>query len=71
MTMKYIKNIANIKYDKEKCIGCGMCTEVCPRDVFDWEEEKAVLTNRDNCIECGACSKNCPVDAIEVKIGVG
>lgn len=71
MSMKYMKEVANIKFYKNKCIGCMMCINVCPHEVFSIKVEGVVLENKDNCIECGACSKNCPVDAIEVKAGVG
>ena len=26
--------------DEEKCIGCGRCYKVCPRDVFDLVERE-------------------------------
>ena len=29
----------NVKVDKEKCIGCGICSGVCPRQA--WEMIKA------------------------------
>ncbi|SET16250.1 4Fe-4S dicluster domain-containing protein [Natronincola peptidivorans] len=71
MSLQYIKDVANIKFDKNKCIGCGMCLDVCPHEVFAMTINGVVLEKKDNCIECGACSKNCPVEAIEVKAGVG
>ena len=58
-------------YDKERCIGCGRCVEVCPQQVFRLEDRKALLVDRERCIECGACAGNCPVDALSVKAGVG
>lgn len=71
MGLKYLKNVANIKLDEDKCIGCSMCVNVCPHEVFEINNNKAFIENRDNCIECGACDKNCPANAIEVKPGVG
>ena len=53
------------------CIGCGMCVAVCPHRVFQLNNKKAEIIDRDACMECGACSRNCPVDAISVKTGVG
>jgi len=39
--------------------------------VFDLNEKKAQITDKDLCIECGACALNCPAKAIEVNAGVG
>jgi NAD-dependent dihydropyrimidine dehydrogenase PreA subunit len=71
MTMKYLRNVATLKLDAMKCIGCGMCVNVCPHAVFKVEDRKASITDTDLCMECGACSGNCPVSAIIVKKGVG
>ncbi len=69
--MTYLRNVAKISLKTEKCIGCGICVNVCPHEVFIVNNRKAVLKYKDNCIECGACDKNCPFKAIEVKAGVG
>jgi NAD-dependent dihydropyrimidine dehydrogenase PreA subunit len=69
--MKYIKNVVTLELDQDKCIGCSMCTAVCPHAVFEMETKKASITLKDSCMECGACAKNCPVNAISVKAGVG
>ncbi|NOY52156.1 MAG: 4Fe-4S dicluster domain-containing protein [Deltaproteobacteria bacterium] len=71
MTMKYLKDVATLKYDPEKCKGCGRCVEVCPHCVFEMKEKRAVITDRDLCMECGACVKNCEFGAILVNPGVG
>ncbi len=58
--------------DTDKCIGCMMCTSVCPHAVFEKDGKKKVaLVAAENCIECGGCAGNCPVGAIEVTAGVG
>ncbi len=67
----YLKNVVTLKLDKNKCIGCELCTIVCPHTVFKIKEKKAVIVNRDACMECGACAMNCSVQAIEVSAGVG
>tara|TARA_B100000965_G_C19094925_1_gene542268 strand:- start:169 stop:480 length:312 start_codon:yes stop_codon:yes gene_type:complete len=71
MRFKYLKNVVNLNLNKENCVGCGMCTNVCPHGVFEVEDNKAYIAEKDYCIECGACAQNCPVEAIEVKSGVG
>jgi len=71
MKMKYLRNVVTLEYDASKCTGCGMCTEVCPHQIFQLINGKAVLSDRDACMECGACARNCPFSAIFVRPGVG
>jgi NAD-dependent dihydropyrimidine dehydrogenase PreA subunit len=68
---QYLKNVATLKLDSEKCVGCGMCLSVCPHNVFELSEGKAKITDIDSCMECGACSKNCAFSAVTVTPGVG
>ncbi len=70
-SLMYLKDVVTLKLDKRKCVGCGMCLNVCPRAVLSLTNGTADIVNRDACIECGACSKNCPVTAISVRAGVG
>lgn len=60
-----------ININNDKCIGCGMCQTVCPRDVIRIMAKKAGVKDPVSCLECGACSLNCPVGAIEVTKGTG
>ena len=69
--MKYLKNIAQLKLDRNKCTGCGNCTEVCPHSVFSISNGKAEITDIDLCMECSACQNNCPFNALSVRSGVG
>lgn len=71
MKQQYLQNVVTLELSPEKCIGCGMCREVCPHRVFAAEAGKARLLNRDACMECGACARNCPATAISVRAGVG
>lgn len=69
--LRYLKNVATLKLEKNACIGCGRCIEVCPHQVFAIEAGKARIDDRDACMECGACAQNCPVHVISVDAGVG
>ena len=69
--LRYLENVVTLELNTEKCIGCGMCAVVCPHGVFEIEERKARIVDRDACIECGACAGNCPVEALSVKAGGG
>ena len=67
----YLSNVVTLELDPLKCNGCRMCTIVCPHNVFEMVNKKAVIVNRDLCMECGACRRNCSTGAINVKAGVG
>lgn len=67
----YLPDVVTLKLDPDKCVGCGMCTVVCPHQVFAMQNKKARMVKRDDCMECGACAMNCPSGAIEVDSGVG
>lgn len=68
---QYLANVATLKLAPERCIGCGMCVEVCPHQVFRLAGKKTEIGTRDACMECGACAVNCPAAAIHVDAGVG
>ena len=67
----YLPGVVTLELDREACIGCGICTTVCPHLIFEMQGPKAFIRNRDECMECGACALNCPVKAIRVDAGVG
>lgn len=69
--LRYIENVSSLVLHSEKCIGCGLCTHVCPRNVMEMQNQTAVVVDLDACMECGACVNNCPSEALEVKPGVG
>lgn len=57
--------------DPEKCIGCTLCTQVCP-EVFKMGDDKAVAyldpLPKELVEKCGrAASDQCPVNAITIK----
>lgn len=64
--MRYIENRAILQLDQDACIGCTMCSIVCPHRVFQIVDKKAQIIDRNGCMECGACAKNCPTAAIHV-----
>ncbi len=68
---KYLQNVATLHVDRETCIGCGICQEVCPHHVLAIKDKRAEIIDFNSCMECGACARNCPVAAIAVDFGVG
>ncbi|WP_072524061.1 EFR1 family ferrodoxin [Clostridium sp. Marseille-P3244] len=49
----------------EDCIGCGICTRVCPAGCIRLEGQRAVYT-MENCQMCMACIHHCPQNAIRL-----
>ena len=54
-----------LKLDYDKCTGVGDCVDMCPVDIFEVKDGKAIVKNIDECTECCACITACPNDAIE------
>lgn len=70
------------KVDREKCVGCGMCADTCPKNIIQMlpasQKVMPACSNRDKgakvmkmcdfgCIGCMKCQRECPADAIVVK----
>ncbi len=69
--MVYVKDVVTLKFDENRCTGCGMCLLVCPHAVFALSNGRAQIRDRDACMECGACARNCAFNAVSVQSGVG
>ncbi len=69
--IRYLNDVSSLVLNQDKCIGCGLCTEVCPHNVFELNDNKAVIIDFNACMECGACVNNCPSNALKVSPGVG
>ena len=60
MSLKYLKGVATLKLDEAKCIGCGMCVQVCPHAVLEMSGRKARITDVDMCMECAPAPATAP-----------
>jgi len=65
---KMDQHYARPHVDPNICVGCGLCTEVCPESALDVVEGKASI-DRDRCIGCGECMTVCENDAIGLDWG--
>ena len=52
--------------DKDSCVGCGACVDVCPNEAIKMVDGIAVI-DPDACIDCGVCVDACPNGAISMK----
>jgi NAD-dependent dihydropyrimidine dehydrogenase PreA subunit len=69
--LRHIEDVSSLILDPEKCVGCSLCTQVCPQAVFEMRQDRAHIVDFNACMECGACVNNCPTKAISVNPGVG
>ena len=53
--------------NKNKCIGCGTCLNICPVNAIKLDENGKAQIDKEICIQCGSCQNVCPVEAIEIK----
>ncbi len=68
----------SLTLNKTVCTGCGICTEICPREAIEIkkvpkaEEEKTkpptIDVDEQKCQYCGICNPLCPFGALEVKL---
>ena len=57
-----------LKVYLERCKGCGICVEFCPKKVLEVSElEKVVVVREQDCIKCRQCEMRCPDFAIFVE----
>lgn len=67
--------MAKVTFDREKCKGCGLCAEVCPKHIVALEKEvinqkgyhPAGVTDQSLCIGCAFCATMCPDTVITVE----
>lgn len=51
----------------DECIGCGICTKVCPKKCLHMEGQKSVW-DPEGCMMCMACIHACPMMAIQMRM---
>ena len=56
--------------NKDLCIGCGTCADICPMNVFEQEAPKTCpsVAYGEECWHCNACVLDCPKKAVSLRI---
>ena len=72
------EEIRKLSYSDNKCVGCGICTDVCPTSSLRLGplvpiargliEMDLISVNQDTCVFCGLCSVACPFDSLSLTI---
>ncbi len=57
---------ARPKVNKDECVGCKKCHEVCPAKAITMKNKKPVI-DRKRCIRCFCCQEFCPKGAMKVR----
>jgi 4Fe-4S ferredoxin len=68
----------SLDYISDKCVGCGICTEICPTESLKLGPVLPIArglvdmdylnVNGKNCVLCGLCASSCPFGALEFRI---
>lgn len=61
--------MAKISVDEEKCVGCGLCVNLCP-DAFEMDDnnKSTVKKGAEKHLECAKeAAGSCPTQAIKVE----
>jgi NADP-reducing hydrogenase subunit HndC len=53
--------------DQNLCVGCTLCSRVCPVDAISGEKKMPHFIDSSVCIKCGACMEKCKFGAISVQ----
>ena len=59
-----ITSQALLRVDRNLCVGCGTCVDVCPKKCYSFGSQG--ITNTGDCAYCLACANNCPQKAIKL-----
>ena len=67
--------MAKLTFKTDNCKGCGLCVDVCPKDVLRLSPDKinkkghhpAEAYQPDLCVGCASCAMMCPDCIIKVE----
>jgi 2-oxoglutarate ferredoxin oxidoreductase subunit delta len=67
--------MARVTFREDRCKGCGLCVEVCPKKIISLSNDKinskgyhpAEVLKQEECIGCAFCATICPDLVITVE----
>ncbi|UCF00151.1 MAG: NADH-quinone oxidoreductase subunit NuoF [Planctomycetota bacterium] len=57
--------LIKFEVDKDRCVKCGQCYNVCPVGAIDWNKKEYAKINNAKCVKCKACLNACEFMAIQ------
>ncbi len=67
---KVCLDLMHFLIDKDKCIGCSLCSRKCPVSCIPGSREEKYEIIQEECVKCGTCMEVCPVNAISKLPGI-
>ena len=78
--VQFLTQTQELVLDKNKCVGCGTCSRICPKEAVHrgpvgasvrFPDSKGLITevyDPNKCVFCGSCVVMCPFSALTLKI---
>ncbi|MDI3486555.1 MAG: 4Fe-4S ferredoxin, partial [Methanolobus sp.] len=69
------KSIKFLDFDYKRCVGCGICVDICPtkalelgpmQEISTGLDAPPVMMDLDKCTFCSMCANFCPVHAFKM-----
>ena len=61
------KDLMEYVINPETCVGCTLCSRVCPVDAISGDKKQPHEIDTTVCIKCGACMEKCKFNAISIQ----